>query len=107
MVRHLEEPKGLDQLGFPLQRKRLDGLDLHGVAHEQPGLGPDQRLRRRGRLLEARSDVDGVSGHERLTFAADDNRAGVDPDPRLEAVLRYRGTHLRPRTHRAESVVLV
>ena len=107
VVRHLEEPKCLDQLGLPLQREWLDRLDLHRVAHEQPGLGADQRLRRGCRLLEARSDVDRVSGDERLTLAADDDLARVDPDPRLEAVRRDRGTHLRCCTHRAESVVLV
>ena len=104
---HLEEPKRLDRLGFPLQRKRLDRLDLHGVPHEQPRLGADKRLRRGRRLLEARSDVDGVAGDERLTLAADDDLARVDPDPRLEAVLRDRSTHLRRCTHRAERVVLV
>ena len=58
-------------------------------------------------MLEARRDVDGITGDERLTLATDDDPARVDPDPRLEAVLRDRGTHLRCCTHRPESVVLV
>ncbi len=107
VVRYLEQPKGLDRLGLPFQRERLDRLDRHRVAHEQPGLGPDQRLRRGGRLLEARSDIDRVAGDKRLTLATDDDLARVDPDPRLKAVLRDRGTHLRRCTHRPESVVLM
>ena len=107
MIRHHEEPKRLDRLGFPLQREWLNRLDLHGVAHEQPRLGADQRLRRSRRLLESRSNVDRVSGDERLTLAADDDLARVDPDPRLQAVLRDRRTHLRRCTHRAESIVLM
>ena len=107
VVQHPEEPKGLDQLGLPFQREWLNRLDLHRVAHKQPGLGPDQRLGRGCRLLEARSHVDRIAGHERLTLATDDDLTRVDPDPRLEAVRRDRDTHLRCCTHRPEGIVLV
>ena len=107
VVQHPEEPKGLDQLGLPFQREWLNRLDLHRVAHKQPGLGPDQRLGRGCRLLEARSHVDRIARHERLTLATDDDLTRVDPHPRLEAVRRDRDTHLRCCTHRPEGVVLV
>ncbi len=87
--------------------ERLDGLDLDRVAHEQPGLGADERLARRRGLLEASGDVDRVAGDERLTLAADDDLARVDADPRLEPVLRDRRAHLRRSADRAQRVVLV
>ncbi len=104
---HLEEAEGLDGLRLALQRERLDGLDLHRVAHEHASLSADQRLSRRSRLLEARSDVDGVARDERLALAADDDLAGVDADPRLEPVLGDRGAHLRGSTDRAQGIVLM
>ncbi len=82
------EAEGLDGLGLPLERERLDGLDADGVADEQPRLGADEHLAGCRGLLEARGDVDGVAGDERLALAADDDFAGVDADPRLEPVLR-------------------
>ena len=59
------------------------------------------------RLLEARGDVDRISGDERLPFAADDDLARVDADPRLETVLRDRRLHLRRGANRTKRVVLV
>ena len=102
-----EEPKGLDRLRLPFQLKRLDSLDLTASRTSSRVSAPISVSVARGGLLEARRDVDGIAGDERLALAADDDPARVDPDPCLESVLRDRGTHLRCCTHRPESVVLV
>ena len=53
VAQHLEEPEGLDGLGLPFQRQRLDGLDANGVAHERSRLGSDERLARTARPARA------------------------------------------------------
>ena len=104
---HLEETERVHRLRLPLQCERLDGLDPNGIAHEQPRLGADQCLARGSCLLEACGDVDRVAGDERLALAADDDLAGVDADPRLEAVLGDRRPHLRRGANSTQCVVLV
>ena len=92
---NLEQGERADGLRFPFENKRLDRLDSDGVADEAVRLGSDEHLSCAGSLLEPSSDVDSVAGDERLTFTADDDLAGVDPDARLEPVLGDGGAHLR------------
>ena len=74
---------------------------------QPPRAGPEHDLARRGRLLQARGDVDGLAGRERRVGVVDDDLARLDADPRLEPELvdlvedRERGAH------RALRVVLV
>ncbi len=103
----LDEPESFDRLCLALQQERLDRFDLDGITHEQTRLGADESLTRRCSLLEPRSDVDGVSGDERLRVAADDDLAGVDADPRVEPVLDDGRAHLGRSAHRPQRVVLV
>ena len=66
----------------------------------------DEDLARRGRLLEARRDIDRVASGQPFGRASDDC-AGVDPDARQEAKLRQRVAHLDCGSHRPERIVLV
>jgi len=84
-------------------RKELVGAAIFGLASLTDWL--DGYLARRRGLLEARGDVDRVTGDERLALAADDDLARVDPDARLEPVPGDRLLHLRRGAHRAERVV--
>ena len=104
---NLEQGERVDGLRFPFENERLDRLDSDGVADEAVRLGSDEHLACAGRLLEPRSDVDGVAGDERLAFTADDDLAGVDPDARLEPVLGDGGAHLGGGANGAQRVVLV
>ena len=103
----LEQAERLDRLGLPLEREGLDRLDDDGIADESSGRGADEHIAGCRGLLEACGDVDGVSGDERLGFAADDDFSGIDADPRLQAVLHDRRSHLRGGSHSAECVVLM
>ncbi len=104
---NLEQGERADGLRFPFEDKRLDRLDSDGVADEAVRLGSDEHLSCAGSLLEPSSDVDSVAGDERLTFTADDDLAGVDPDARLEPVLGDGGAHLGRSANCAQRVVLV
>jgi diketogulonate reductase-like aldo/keto reductase len=81
---HVHEPEGANGLRLSLERERRKLLDGDGVAGERHGLGADQNLARRGRLLQARGDVDGVPRRERLVRPGD-HLARVDAHPQLEA----------------------
>ena len=107
------------RLGLPLQRKRLDALDLDRVAGERERPLAEQDLARAGRLLEPGGDVDRVAGRQPLAGVSlsGHDLAGVDADPRLERdavvaleIAVQRGeplAHLVRRANRAERVVLV
>ena len=73
-----DEPKRLHRLSLPLQLERLDGVDRDGVSNEREGLGADQDLSGRSRLLESRGHVDRITRNERLALAGYD-LARVDP----------------------------
>ena len=100
------QPEGGDWIRFSLQREWRDGLSLDRVPHERERAFTDQDLAGRGRLLEARCDVDGVARREPL-FTPGHDLARVDPDPRLHAEVRQSVSHFESRTDCAEGVVLV
>ena len=118
-ARDLEQAIRGHRLGLPLRLERLDRLDAHCVAHEAEGRLAEQHVAGAGGLLEPRSDVDRVAGHERLAAraVARDDLAGVDADPqgdaRPEALLEIlvQGTearlHLQCGAARAQRIVLV
>ena len=101
----------------PRERQRL--LDAHRVAHEAEGPLAEQHVAGPGGLLEPRSDVDRVAGHECLAACAvaRDDLAGVDADPQgdacPEALLEILVQGAEARLHlecgaaRAQGVVLV
>jgi hypothetical protein len=72
---------------FPFEDQRFDGFDDHGVAHMSVGRLPHEDVGRRGRLLQASRDVDGVSRGEAVSArrVANHDLAGVTP-MRLETV---------------------
>ena len=106
-------------LGLALQLERLDCFDLDGVAHELVRQVAEQHLHRRGGLLQAGRDVDGVARHEPLPGGrvAGDDLAGVHAGPvgqpdapdALELVVQLGepALHLRRSPDRAEGIVLV
>src|SRR6185503_8353956 len=59
------------------------------------------------RLLQARSDVDSIAGHERIALSADDDLPGIHADAGLEPVLGDRAAHLDRGADCAQRVVLV
>ena len=82
-------------------------LDLDTPDREPVRAGPEQDLARLGRLLEPRGDVDGLAGREGRLGVVDDDLAGLDADPRLEAEL-VDGVEDRDRcAHGSLGVVLV
>jgi len=56
-----EQPPGGDGVSLTPERERLDGLGANGVAQEPVRELAEEDLARRGRLLEAGGDVDGVT----------------------------------------------
>jgi hypothetical protein len=103
---HGEEPRGRDRLCLTLQLDWFDCLRFHSVEDETQGLAANQDLAWLGRLLQPGRDVDGVAGREPLLRARDD-LAGVHADPRLDAELGQRVSHLDGGADGAQSVVLV
>ena len=82
----LDEPveaEGGDRLRLALGVERLDRLGPDRVADEPVGRLAEQRLARRGALLQPGGDVDRVAGGERVALAGDD-LARVDADPALD-----------------------
>ena len=67
----------------------------------------DQDLARLGDLLEARGEVDGLTGGERRVARAGHDLAGLDADPRLELELVDRLEDRERGPHGALGVVLV
>ena len=103
-----------------LELQRLDGLDLHRIAHQAIGRVAEVDLVRRRGLLEPRRDVHGIAGGELLVrrrVIVGDDLAGVDAGAhrQLDAVMRrellvdgvQRRLHARGRAHGAQGVVLV
>ena len=103
----VDEPICVDRRGLSLQLQRRERLDDDRIADEKSRLGPDENFAVGGALLEPRGDVDRVAGDERLSLAAHDDLARVDPDPCLQPVLGDRLAHLPCRAHGAKRVVLV
>src|SRR5712691_786079 len=101
-----EEPMDLDGLGLSLELERPGGLGCDRVADEVKRGGSDQSLAGRSRLLEPRSEVDGVACHEGLAFAGDD-LTRVDADANLELERSDHLLHLRGGSDRAQRIVLV
>jgi len=56
-----------DCIGLTLQTQCLDGLSVDRLPSQRPGALAEQDLIGCRSLLESRSDIDGVSGHEGLT----------------------------------------
>ena len=86
---HLEHAPGRYRLRFSLERQRRQWLRRHRVADKPVRRLADEDLVGSGSLLEARCDIDGVAGDERLTFRgiARNHLAGVHAgaDPELDA----------------------
>ena len=105
--KHLDEPECLDGRRLALERERFDRFDARCVPNERSRLGADQRLTRRGRLLESRCDIDRITGDERVVATADHDLTGVHADACLEPVLGDRRAHLRRGADRTQRIVFV
>ena len=70
-----------DRLVAAADLDRPEVLDLDPVERQPVRVRPDQHLVRRRALLEARGEVDRLAGGERRVAVADDDLAGLDPDP--------------------------
>jgi len=112
----LHEAKGLDELGFPLERKRLDEVDLDRPPRETARLLADQDLARLRSLLEPRGNVDRISCRKPLLRAGDDlscvdTGANLQRDPvvAFELVIERaeRVAELGCGTYGTEGIVLV
>ena len=105
--RNREQPERRHRLRLPLQRQRLHRLRPRPrLARARASASPINTSPGCGRLLEARRDVDGVTGRQPLLGSRDD-LAGVDADPAVDAELRERLPHLDRRPARSQRVVLV
>ena len=116
---HLVETPGPHRLALAFEGERFERTGADPVCDEAVGLPPQQDLARLRSLLQARRDVDGVAGRDRLLARriADDHFAGVDPDPLFKANAvaplelhvqpRQGAAHLVRRSDGAQSVVLV
>src|SRR5205823_6861454 len=98
-----EEALRDDRLALPLELERLGRLRVDGVADKAGRLRPEQDLAACRRLLESGRDVDRVTGRAPLR-GADDDPAGVQPDPRLYPELGQRVAHLDGGSHGAERI---
>jgi hypothetical protein len=76
---HGHEPVGTHPFGLPLQLERLELLGGDRTPEQPHRLRPEQHFARRGRLLEARGDIDSIPGREALLRAGYD-LACVDAD---------------------------
>src|SRR5581483_7311502 len=83
-----DTPRG-QRLGAPLQRDRLDVLELDYLEREPARPWSDQDLHRPRRLLQPGGEVDGLAGRERRVGRVDDDLAGLDADPRLQLELLH------------------
>ena len=95
-----------DRLGLALQLEQPLLSNLHRGRDERERFRADQYLAGLRRLLQARSDIDRVTGGKPL-LGAGQHLAGVDSDPALDAELRQRFPHLDRGAAGAEGVVLV
>ena len=78
---------------MPFSAPRLERLHLGGVARQPVGLRADQDLARLRRLLQARSNVDGVARGQPLLRSGHD-LAGGHADAALDSELREGLPHL-------------
>ena len=100
-----EQAARSERLALALQLER-GLLRLDGIAHQACRLRPEENLAAACRLLEAGGDVDGIAGCEPLR-GADDDLAGVDANPRLDAELRQRVPHLDRGSQGTQRIVFV
>ena len=77
------QPEGCDRFRLPLGVQWIGRLRLDRVSNEPVRGCAEQRLTRRGALLQPGGDVDGVPDRERLALAGHD-LARVDADAALD-----------------------
>ena len=82
-----ERPVGGDRPAESPQLERAGVLCLDPALGEAVRCVPDQDLAGAGRLLKAGRDVDGRAGREGRVGLVDDDLAGLDADPGLDAEL--------------------
>ena len=82
-------PPGGDRQRLALEHRRRQLLVIDDVARGGVGEGPDHDGTRQGDLLQPRSRIDRVAGHDPVTLAAgppqiDQHLPGLDPDPQAQ-----------------------
>lgn len=102
----IEQAVGLHGRRLPLQSQRLELLVPDRFSDQNVRSLAEQDLSLVRRLLQARGDVDGVAGDERLARAGDD-LPGVDTDPNSETERSDSLSYLVRSPHGAQGIVLV
>jgi hypothetical protein len=106
-LERIHETPGTKRSLEALELERAGVLDDEAPGRQPVGRRTDEDLTRPCRLLETCSQVDGLSRRECRLGALDDQLAGLDPYPRLQAELAH-GVAYRKRGARSPvSVVLV
>ena len=83
------------------QVERADRLELDAVADEARGARADEDLAPLRRLLETRSEVDGLAGGERRLAVVGDHLARLDPADRPDRIAAA-SPGAKPPKHRVE-----